>query len=84
MKLIKKAQVKEVALKDRFQVGDVVKFTGTFFDGRGTENYTRKLTVTQVNRVTIDAEDKKGNVYRLDATDLMYTVKLILKTEVVA
>ncbi len=77
MKLIKAAPTKELTLKERFAVGDIIKVTNTFFDGRGYENYTRKLEVVKVNKVTIDAKDEKDNIFRLDGTDLMYTKKIV-------
>jgi len=77
MKLIKTATTKELTLKDRFAVGDKIKVTSTFFDGRGYENYTHKLEVVKVNRVTVDAKDKKDNIYRLDLDDLQCTTKVI-------
>lgn len=83
MKLIKANKPEVKALNELFSVGDIIKYSSTFFDGRGYENYTRKMKVVKVNRVTIDAEDKKGNVYRLDVNDLR-GVKKIVQEEILA
>ena len=82
MKLIKANKPEVKALKDLYKVGDTIKYRGSAFDGRSYESYTRKMKVVKVNRVTIDAEDKKGNIYRLDGNDLM-TVEKIIQEEVV-
>jgi hypothetical protein len=77
MKLIKANKPEVKALNEIFSVGDTIKYSGSFFDGRSYESYTRKMKVVKVNRVTIDAEDKNGNIYRLNEMDLRSTKKII-------
>jgi len=76
---IKKNKNTEVkaALKDLYQVGDVLKVNETFFDGRGCENITHYVTVTKVNKVTVYVTEGKGGDMILDLTDLMYAKKVI-------
>ena len=62
MKLIKTAPKQTKT----FKVGDEIVVTEPYFDGRVTEFVKTLMTVTKVNRVTLIAEDKKGNVYQLD------------------
>ena len=70
MKIIKKNTPVKQALKDRFAVGDVIGWTTTFFDGRGTEYHRHTGTVVQVNKVTVDVELANGDIARLDEWDL--------------
>jgi ribosomal protein L21E len=61
-KLIKKSEQQVV----EFKIGDVVSFNQSFHDGRSYEVITTTGTVVKVNRVTVDVETPKGNVYRVD------------------
>ncbi len=62
MKLIKKAQPKQVNLN----VGDKVQVTEVYGDGRGGLLTSKvRLEVIAFYKVTFDAQDKEGNVYRL-------------------
>ena len=63
IKLIKKAEQPKAV---EFKIGDVVSFNQTFHDGRSYEVITTTGTVVKVNRVTVDVETPKGNVYRVD------------------
>lgn len=63
MKLIRKAQPKQVNLN----VGDKVQVTHLQGDGRGAVLTSKvRLEVVKVNKVTFDAQDKEGNVFRVD------------------
>ena len=62
IKLIKKSEQQVV----EFKIGDVVSFNQSFHDGRSYEVITTTGTVVKVNRVTVDVETPKGNVYRVD------------------
>jgi len=63
MKLIKKTQPKQVNLN----VGDKVRVVQIHEDGRGAVLTSKaRLEVVKVNKVTFDAQDKEGNVFRVD------------------
>ena len=63
MKLIKKAQPKQVNLN----VGDKVRVTHLQGDGRGAVLTSKvRLEVLKVNKVSFDGQDKAGNVFRID------------------
>jgi hypothetical protein len=62
MKLIQTAPQQE----QTFNVGDEIIVRTSQFDGRTSHSFTTSMTVTKVNRITLLAEDKKGNVYKLD------------------
>ena len=62
MKLIKTAPKQTKT----FKTGDEIVVESSYFDGRVTEFVKTLMTVTKVNRVTLIADDKKGNTYRLD------------------
>ena len=47
-----------------FNVGDKVYFSTTYHDGRSYDFIQTFGTVVKVNRVTVDIEDKEGNVWR--------------------
>ena len=47
-----------------FNVGDKVCFFTTYHDGRSYDSIQTFGTVVKVNRVTVDIEDKEGNVFR--------------------
>lgn len=71
-------------LKDLYKIGDLIKYTGTLFDGRGYETFEATYTVTKVNKVTLDAVNHNNNTtFRLDRNDLM-TVKKIVQEEILA
>lgn len=63
MKLIKPAPKQTKT----FKAGDEIVVTEPYFDGRVTEFVKTLMTVTKVNRVTLIADDKKGNTYQLDS-----------------
>ena len=47
-------------LKERYKVGDVLKVIESFQDGRGgTDNITHYITITKVNRVTVEGTEGK-------------------------
>lgn len=62
MKLIQTAKQQEAT----YSVGDEIIFTQSIFDGRTTHQAKVQLRITKVNKVTLIAEDKTGNVYKLD------------------
>lgn len=62
MKLIQPAQQPQVT----YNVGNEIIVKTYQFDGRTSYPITTSMTVTKVNRITLLAEDKKGNVYKLD------------------
>lgn len=62
MKLIQTAPQPE----QTFNVGDEIIVRTSQFDGRTTYPVTTSMTITKVNRITLIAEDRKGNVYKLD------------------
>ena len=62
MKLIQTAPQQE----QTFNVGDEIIVRTSQFDGRTTYPVTTSMTVTKVNRITLIAEDKIGNVYKID------------------
>ena len=73
MKTLKKATNTQT-LKDRFTLGQTIKWATLFFDGRTTEPVWHTGTVRKVNKVTVDVETPQGDLLRLDLNDLA-TVK---------
>ncbi len=69
MKLLKK-NITEVALKDKFTVGNPINWTVNFFDGREHTGVLRTGTIVKVNRVTVDVKLANGDVVRLNERDL--------------
>lgn len=69
MKILKKATI-PTALKDRFTVGQTIKWNGLFFDGRVTTVTHHEATIIKINRVTVDVEFRDGDLARLDLADL--------------
>lgn len=70
MKLIKKAQPKQVNELANLNTGDKVEVKTYTPDGRnGTIMGTYNLTVLKVNKVTFEGQDKEGNVYLIDSRD---------------
>jgi len=66
-------------LKERYQVGDVLKVNESFFDGRSYENIPHYITITKVNRVTVEGYEGKGGEVILDLQDLANAKKVIQK-----
>jgi hypothetical protein len=76
MKVIKKHTPAVTPLKDQFTVGETIKWTTRFFDGRSTSYVGHTGTVVKVNKVTVDVELGNKGVVRLDEWDLA-TVKKV-------
>lgn len=63
-----------------YSVGDEIVLKLSIFDGRTSEIKLVGMTVTKVNRITIVAKDKEGNIYNLDPrTDRITTREEIIK-----
>ena len=66
-RLIKKAPVQERV----FTLGQGIKFPISVpLQNIGTTYEYRQGIVIKVNRVTVDVQDAKGNIYRVDKCDL--------------
>jgi ribosomal protein L19 len=65
--LIKKA---EKAVRE-FKVGDTIKWSSYFHDGRSYETTYYSGTVTKVNRVNLIAEDKEGNTWKVEKEEVL-------------
>ena len=79
MKLIKKAQEKVQNAADFVAVGDRIGYQAPAnHDGRGGWDLPpiERMKVIKINRFTFDAEDVKGNVYRLDIREDRFEVEL--------
>jgi hypothetical protein len=75
MKLIKKAQPKQVNKLANLEVGDKVEVRTYTHDGRcGTIEGVFRFNVLKVNKVTFEAQDKEGNVYLIDSREDNWTV----------
>ena len=74
-----KNNVKKIeTLKERYKVGDVLKVIESFQDGRGGgEDVPHYITVTKVNKVTVEGTEGKSDVMILDLQDLMDARKVI-------
>ena len=76
MKLIQTAPQAE----QTFNVGDEIVLKLSIFDGRSSQTKLVSMEVTKVNRITIVAKDKEGNIYNLDPrTDRITTRDEIVK-----
>jgi hypothetical protein len=65
-------------LKERFKVGEVLKVIERFHDGRGGyESIPHYITITKVNRVTVEGTEGKGGEMILDLNDLFHAKKVI-------
>ena len=80
MKLIQTAPQPEVT----YNVGDEIIVRTSQFDGRTTYPVTTSMTVTKVNRITLLAEDKKGNVYKIDPREDDITTRKQIVEETLA
>ena len=58
-----------------FNVGDEIVLKLSIFDGRTSETKLVAMTVTKVNRITIVAKDKEGNIYNLDPREDRITTR---------
>lgn len=79
MKLIKKAQPEVQTANALVAIGDQIAYQAPAnHDGRGGYDLPplQEMTVTKINKFTFDAEDNKGNVYRLDVREDRFQVKL--------
>ena len=78
MKTLKKATNTQT-LKDRFTLGQTIKWNGLFFDGRVTTVTHHEATIIKINRVTVDVEFRDGGLARLDLNDLNKVKSLLGK-----
>ena len=65
--LIKRA---EKAVR-QFKVGDTIKWSSYFHDGRSYETTYYSGTVTKVNRVNLIAEDVEGNTWEVGKEEVI-------------
>jgi hypothetical protein len=65
--LIKKAE-KPVR---QFKVGDLIRWSSYFHDGRSYETTYYNGTVTKVNRVNLIAEDTEGNTWEVGKEEVI-------------
>jgi flagellar hook assembly protein FlgD len=80
MKTIKTNKTTTETLQDRFAIGDSLKYTNNWYNGRG-ESGTETLyfKVVKVNKVTIDVIDEEGDTIRLNREDISNCKKIIQK-----
>ena len=71
MKLIKPAPQQQATYK----VGDEIVLKLSFFDGRTSQTRLVSMEVIKVNRITIVAKDKEGNIYNLDPREDRITTR---------
>ena len=71
MKLIQKALQQEAT----YNVGDEIVLKLSIFDGRTSQTKLVSMEVTKVNRITIVAKDKEGNIYNLDPREDRITTR---------
>lgn len=65
-KIIKKA----AAILPTFVKGQTIIWWTSDFDGRGYEYNEYTGTIIRVNRITVTAEDTKGNTWLVDKTSI--------------
>jgi hypothetical protein len=65
--LIKRA---EKAVRE-FKVGDTIKWSSYFHDGRSYETTYYSGTVTKVNRVNLIVEDTEGNTWEVGKEEVI-------------
>ena len=65
--LIKKAE-KPVR---QFKVGDSIKWSSYFHDGRSYETTYYNGTVTEVHRINLIAEDTEGNIWKVKKEEVI-------------
>jgi len=67
MKLIKKAEIINANLNNKFKAGQKIEITTSRHDGRGgNDQLVKTYTIDKVNRETLDITDEKGNTYRFN------------------
>jgi hypothetical protein len=67
MKLIKKAEIINANLNNKFKAGQKIEITTSHHDGRGgNDQLVKTYTIDKVNRETLDITDEKGNTYRFN------------------
>jgi hypothetical protein len=71
MKLIQTATEPEAT----YNVGDEIILKMSIFDGRTSRTKLVSMEVTKVNRITIVAKDKEGNIYNLDPREDRITTR---------
>jgi hypothetical protein len=65
--LIKKA---EKAVRE-FKVGDAIKWSSYFHDGRSYETTYYNGIVTEVHRINLIAEDTEGNIWKVKKEEVI-------------
>ena len=81
MKLIQTAPKPEAT----YNIGDEIILKLSIFDGRCSQTKLVSMMVTKVNRITIVAKDKEGNIYNLDPrTDRITNRKQIVEETLAA
>jgi len=70
-RIIKAAVQPQVKLNEQFKVGQTIDWWEYYNDGRVGRSILHTGVIQKVNKVTVDALDNEGNLWRVDEEDIM-------------
>ena len=68
--LIKKAAVKVQDIR-KFEIGEVVKWSKLFHDGRSYETWNYSGEIIRINPKTVTVKDSSGNIWRVEYKEII-------------
>ena len=68
--LIKKAAVKVQDIR-KFEIGEVVKWSKLFHDGRSYETWNYSGEIIRINPKTVTVMDSSGNIWRVEYKEII-------------
>ena len=68
--LIKKAAVKVQDIR-KFEIGEVVKWSKLFHDGRSYETWYYLGEIIRINPKTVTVKDSSGNIWRVEYKEII-------------
>ena len=69
--LIKKAVVPKI-LFHKYKIGEVVKWSKQFHDGRSYETWNYSGEIIRINPKTVTVNDSVGNIWRVEYKEIIF------------
>jgi hypothetical protein len=69
--LIKKAVAPKVQDIRKFEIGEVVKWSKLFHDGRSYETWYYLGEIIRINPKTVTVKDSSGNIWRVEYKEII-------------
>ena len=70
--LIKKAVAPKIQDIHKFEIGEVIKWSKQFHDGRSYETWNYSGEIIRINPKTVTVVDSVGNIWRVEYKEIIF------------